>query len=513
MNQETSSAPNEDLAETLPVRKKPSYALTCFLMLRLLGLVYVAAFYSLLTQVLPLIGEHGLLPASLYLKRVSDARWPGFLLLPSLFWVHLSDSFLLALSGLGLLLSIVVLCGYANAMVLAILWILYLSFVHIGQIFYGYGWEILLCETGFLAIFLCHFRQGRPLVWQPVRAPILWLFRWLALRIMLGAGLIKLRGDACWLDLTCLDFHFETQPLPNPLSPLFHFLPSWLHKIGVLWNHLNELILPLGIFAPRRVRHFAAISMILFQGSLILSGNLSFLNYLTIVPLLACLDDEWLSKLLPRRLCQAAKSLPSAAASTRFVVMIVCGLILLLSIAPALNLISAQQRMNGSFDPLNLVNTYGAFGSVGKERYAVIFEGTSDAIPDETAHFVPYEFKCQPGDIARRPCVLSPLQLRLDWQVWFAAMSNPLAEPWTLHLVYKLLHNDAATLSLFAANPFASAPPRYIRAERYRYHMVGYGQSGWWRRERIGSFLPPLSADNEEFRAILAQMQWPLWPK
>lgn len=486
-----------------------------FAILRLLGVVYLAAFYSLAIQVLPLLGENGLQPASQLVTRIAErsSRWQGFLTLPSLFFAGISDALLLDLSYLGVALSMLVLCGYANAIVMAVLWALYLSFVHIGQIFYGYGWEILLCETGFLAIFLCPLLDGRPFPRRPVPMPVIWLFRWLSLRIMLGAGLIKLRGDVCWRDLTCLDFHFETQPIPNPLSAWFHFLPGSLHKLGVVGNHVCELIMPLFVFGPRRLRIIAGICMIAFQLTLIASGNLSFLNWLTIVPLLACLDDKFLQRLMPRRLVRAAQSadddprtVPSRAG--RFVVWTVFGLLCLLSIAPALNLFSSQQRMNGSFDPFNLVNTYGAFGSVGRERDEIILEGTADAVPDDSARWVAYELPCKPGDVMRRPCLMSPLQYRLDWQIWFAAMSDPASEPWLLHLVYKLLHNDKGALKLLANDPFPTAPPRYIRAELYRYKLAPRRDRAFWRRERLGPYMPPLSADDERLRAFLVEMGW-----
>ena len=187
---------------------------------------------------------------------------------------------------LGVALSLLVLLGFANAIVMALLWAIYLSFVHIGQDWYGYGWEIQLLETGFLAIFLCPLFDGRPFPRRPPPAPVIGLLRWLTFRIMLGAGLIKLRGDPCWRDLTCLNYHYETQPIPNPLSRTLHFMPRWFQKLGVLFNHLNELIAPWFVFGPRAARHVAGALLLSFQITLIFSGNLSFLNYLTLVPIL-----------------------------------------------------------------------------------------------------------------------------------------------------------------------------------------------------------------------------------
>ena len=198
-----------------------SYWLTRFVILRLLGLVYLVAFWSLANQVLPLIGSHGLLPAASFLTRLEThfgSRLDAFGRVPSVFWLGVGDATLTIGAWVGVALSLLVVLGFADAIVMAVLWALYLSFVHIGQDWYGYGWEIQLAETGFLAIFLCPLLDPRPFPRRPPPTPVVWLFRWLIFRIMVGAGLIKLRGDPCWRDLTCLYYHYETQPLPNPLS-------------------------------------------------------------------------------------------------------------------------------------------------------------------------------------------------------------------------------------------------------------------------------------------------------
>src|SRR5881392_4304415 len=233
-----------------------SYWLTRFVILRLLGFVYAVAFLVAAQQLVPLIGEHGLTPANHFLASVQTqlgSRTAGILRVPTLFWLGISDHGMLIFAWVGFALALVVLGGYANAIILSILWVMYLSIVHIGQIWYGYGWEIQLLETGFLAIFLCPLLDGRP--FPKCRPPILvfWLFRWLGFRIMIGAGLIKLRGDPCWRDLTCLCYHYETQPMPNPLSWYFHLSPEWLNKAGVLFNHFSELIVPFGYFFPQPV--------------------------------------------------------------------------------------------------------------------------------------------------------------------------------------------------------------------------------------------------------------------
>ena len=497
-------------------RSNSTYWLTRFLILRLLGFVYSIAFLSAATQILPLIGSNGLLPADRYLQRAQlqlGSRLEGFLQLPSLFWIDASDRALLLASWTGVGLSLVVLAGYANALLMALLWVLYLSIVHIGQDWYGYGWEIQLIETGFLGIFLCPLLDGRPFPRRSAPAPVLLLLRWLIFRIMLGAGLIKMRGDPCWRELSCLDYHYETQPIPNPLSRALHFMPRWFQRSGVLFNHLSELVAPWFVFGPRLARHLAGGILLCFQVFLILSGNLSFLNYLTIVPILACFDDSLLERVLPRQLCERARRAESEkehSAAHQWVVAGLVVLVVVLSMDPVANMMSGRQAMNASFTQLELVNTYGAFGSVGKVRHEIVFQGTADPIPSEAANWKEYEFVCKPGDPARRPCVTAPYQPRLDWQIWFAAMSSPDRYPWTIHLVWKLLHGDAGTLSLLARNPFPDTPPRYVRALlfRYRFAPPGNPTGTWWEREQVGVWIPPLSEDDPRLRRFLQAYGW-----
>jgi hypothetical protein len=328
---------------------------------------------------------------------------------------------------------------------------------------------------------------------------------------MIGAGLIKLRGDPCWRDLTCLYYHYETQPIPNPISRYLHFAPHWFHKFGTAWNHFIELVVPWFSFGPRTARHIAGVLLVSFQIVLIISGNLSFLNYVTIIPFLACFDDTFLRHFLPATLVRhaeraAQRSEPSRINNTIAIALAV--LVTYLSIAPVLNLVSGRQLMNYSYDPLDLVNTYGAFGTVGRERDEIIFEGTTDAIITGDTKWKEYEFKAKPGDPNLRPPFVAPYQPRIDWQIWFAAMASPAEYPWTLHFVWKLLHNDHGALSLLANNPFPNAPPHYIRARLYRYQFAPLGESAWWKREPIGEWLPALSSDDAQFRRLLTAMDW-----
>ncbi|MFI5309177.1 MAG: lipase maturation factor family protein [Polyangiales bacterium] len=492
--------------------RSPRYWLTRFVFLRALGFIYCVAFLVLLEQWQGLIGSHGILPAARFLERIEGRI--GFFELPTLFVLGASDAALGRVAVLGLCLSVAVLLGVENALVMAALWAIYMSFCHIGQTFYGYGWEILLLETGFLAIFVCPLTSWRPLRSEVAPSPVaLWLLRWLLFRLMFGAGLIKIRGDACWTDLSCLAYHYETQPVPGPLSWLLHKAPLWFHQAGVAFNHLVELVMPWLALGPRWARHTAGALTVLFQAMLIASGNLSFLNWLTIAVALACFDDDAFARILPRRLVERAAGLQAArrrSMAQLVVISLLALLVAFLSVGPVLNMVSPRQLMNYSFDPLHLCNTYGAFGSVSKVRNEVIVQGTRDARPTEDARWLEYEFPCKPGDVRRRPCLITPYHYRLDWQMWFAALGNVQREPWLLRFVYELLRAEPRVRALLARDPFGSEPPRYVRAELYEYRFTRWSErsSGYWRRHRVGAYLHPLSLADPELRRALRARGW-----
>ena len=383
-----------------------SYWLTRFCFQRALGAVYLIAFLIAANQYIPLLGEHGLLPVKLFLPRATF--WEA----PSFFWISHSDSFITTAIWSGLGLSVLAVTGlserwgiWLSMTVWTLLWVIYLSLVNVGQVFYGFGWETILLESGFLAIFLGSSDVKPPRI-------VLWLLLWVLFRIMFGAGMIKMRGNPCWRDLTCLYYHYETQPLPNPLSWYFHHLPPWWHKTCVLFTHFVELIVPWFLFAPwRRIRAAAGLLTIYFQFTLIVSGNLSWLNYVTIALCIPCFDDAMLSWVFRVRHAEPTYS-PLAH---RIAVYVLLAVVLVLSIQPAMNLFSREQAMNASFEPLHLVNTYGAFGSITRERYEIIIEGTDSDTPTDDAPWREYEFKGKPGQSTPASVhrVAVPLEARL----------------------------------------------------------------------------------------------------
>src|SRR6266511_3985882 len=409
----------------------PDHALARLVFQRALGLIYLDAFLVALLQFRGLLGEHGLLPIPRFVAAVP------FRASPSAFHWRYSDWLFAGVAWTGIVLAAAVVIGIADrvptpiAMVMwLVLWALYLSIVNVGQTWYSFGWETLLCEVGFLSIFLGN-AQVAP------ASPIMVLLLWILFRVEFGAGLIKMRGDRCWRDLTCLYYHHETQPMPNPLSWWFHHLPRPLHRAEVLGNHFAQLVVPWLLFLPQPVASFAAV------------------------------------------------------------VVLVTGLVLVLSWRPARNLFSADQQMNSSVDPLHLVNTYGAFGSVTKERYEVIVEGTDEAVVTPSTVWREYEFKGKPGDVMRRPPQFAPYHLRLDWLMWFAAMSSPMYHEWFVPLIAKLLEADPRVLALLRHDPFAGSRPRFVRARLFLYRFTTPAErretGAWWHRRYVSEYVRPVT--------------------
>ncbi|HET7305117.1 MAG TPA: lipase maturation factor family protein [Segeticoccus sp.] len=454
---------------------------------RALAAIYVVAFLSARNQFRALLGTHGLMPIPAYLRRVPFRR------APSLFQWRYSDGLFEAVCWVGIVLGLASVIGVTGALplgacmaVYAVLWALYLSVVNVGQAWYSFGWESLLLEAGFLAIFLGNGATAPPVL-------ILWLLRWLLFRLEFGAGLIKIRGDRCWRDLTCLHHHHETQPMPGPLSWWFHQLPKPLHRVEVAANHVTQLVVPFGLFAPQPVSGTCAAIMIVTQLWLVASGNFSWLNWLAIVLALSVLPDSWWAFLLPGSGAHPEWSLP-----LWFLVVVLAATVLVVALSwrPAWNLLSRRQLMNASFDRLHLVNTYGAFGSVTKVRHEVVVEGTMDP-PGGERHWEEYEFKGKPGDPKRLPRQFAPYHLRLDWLMWFAALSPAYAEPWFVRMLRALLEGDRPLRRLLRRDPFDGRPPVAVRARLFRYRFSTPAErrhtGRWWERTLVGDYAGPIS--------------------
>jgi hypothetical protein len=467
------------------------YWLARFMFERSLATVFLIAFASTLHQFPALAGENGLLPAPEFL-RVVPLRFA-----PSIFHWRYSDRLLGACCWTGMVISAALIAGVpengpAWGLMLAwfVVWALYLSILHAGQAFYGFVWETLLLEAGFTTIFL-----GPDWMAPPITTIV--LIRWLLFRLEVGAGLIKIRHDPAWRDLTALFYHHETQPMPNPLSWYFHRLPKWVHRVEVVGNHVGQLLVPWALFAPQPAAGIAGAFMVALQLWLILSGNFAWLNALTLTLAFAAFDDQQWGWALPFQ----HGSLAAMPLWFEGVTLAFAAAVVVLSWWPVRNMLSRNQLMNASFNPIHVVNTYGLFGQITRERFEVVLEGTADRVLTPSTTWQEYEFWGKPGDPRRRPPQVAPYHLRLDWLMWFAALGPPQAHAWIFRLAEKLLQNDPPTLKLLRRNPFAEGGPAFVRASFYRYRFTTWRErkerGDWWTRERLGAYLPPLQLEPE----------------
>ena len=459
----------------------PAGAIALTLFPRLLGVIYLLAFASLLVQVRGLYGRQGVLPIAEYttrLRRHLGAR--AFRLFPSCFWFQAADPCLLAGAWAGIVLSLLLMAGIAILPALFLLWFLYLSFVSLGQEFLSFQWDALLLEAGFMTIFLPLANPASPLV---AFAYHIFLFRF-----MLSAGVVKLAsGDVNWRRLRALTFHYETQPLPNRLAWYAHQFPAWLQQLSCLGTFFFELAVPFLCLAPAPLRLTGCLLLVAFQGLLILSGSYGFFNLLTMVLCLPLLDDRYLA---PLGFAQAADPLLptalSAAFSPLFLAFILLNGLQLLRLCTRPRWLTAFLNGCGQW---GISNPYGLFAIMTTTRYEFVIEGSSDG-----TSWQDYAFRWKPGDPATPPRQAAPHQPRLDWQMWFAALNPATVEPWLARLVQRLLEGSPPVLALFAGVPFRTTPPRYIRLAVYQYHFTDGAtrrRSGhWWQRDEIGRSEP-----------------------
>jgi len=506
-----------------------TFFLVRWLFLRALGIIYLIAFASTAAQVLGLIGSHGILPAADYLK-TARLVYPGadyWFNVPTLAWLNSSDAFLQGMCLAGVGLSILLILDFAPAPILAALWLLYLSLMTVGQDFFFFQWDTLLLETGFLALFLAPLRLRPRLGGEgPPSRIVIWLFRWLIFRLMFGSGASKLlSGDPTWRNLSALDYHYWTQPLPTPLAWTMAQLPPWFHQASVVFTFVVELGAPLLFFAPRRLRIIGGLATIGLQILILLTGNYTFFNWLAIALCLPLFDDAFLRHFVPKRLSarivDEAKHVKTiivqrviSAALAAWILLItvfemalvalsVLGL-LVPTIAPATRDISRD--LNPRFPPLiaqadhltsrlGMVNSYGLFAVMTTSRPEIIIEGSNDG-----QTWLPYEFPYKAGDVQRPPPWIAPYQPRLDWQLWFAALGSYQNNPWFSKLMVRLLQGSPDVQALLAKNPFPDAPPQYIRAEIYDYRFTSAATRSatgdWWQAVQIGIYYPVLSASD-----------------
>ena len=486
----------------------PEHYLTRWIFLRAIGLIYLVAFVSLWTQISGLIGHNGILPEYQYMteaKQYFDIQGIGldrFHRLPTLCWLNSSDGFLQFQCGAGVLLACLLIIGIAPVPALALLWLLYLSLATVARDFLGFQWDNLLLEAGFLAIFFAP-RQWLPGISseRPPSRLVVWLFRILLFKLMFSSGCVKLAShDPNWRNLTALTFHYQTQPLPTWIGWYANQLPLWFQKLSCAGMFAIELGAPFLIFLPRRIRFVGAAAIAFLQVLILLTGNYTFFNWLTLALCLLLLDDFVLKKILPRRLRQhemrgtrspwlLALTIPLAVI---FISVSLFQIVTLFGVNGDHGVLKPVARVTGWLEPFRSINGYGLFAVMTTERREIIVQGSDDA-----AHWSDYEFKYKPGDVKRRPVFVAPFQPRLDWQMWFAALGSYQDNPWFENFTVQLLQGSPQVSALLKHNPFPDKPPRYIRAELYNYEFTSFNErratGAWWKRQPIGEYLPPVS--------------------
>ena len=484
---------------------RPRFALSRGVFLRLLGFVHLVAFASLAPQLAGLVGSDGLLPAAGYLERAYDL-WgsSAYLQLPTLLWLWPGDALLMGLCWLGIALSAAAMLGLAPIAVFASLWALYLSLTVAGQDFLFFQWDLLLLETGLLAVLYAPAGWWPPLeTRRPPGAGARWLVWGLAFKLTFLSGITKLlSGDETWSSLTALRYHYETQPLPTWVGWYAHNLPDWFGASSVAVMFVIEIVAPFIIFVPprfRKVRTAGIALLCLLQALIAVTGNYGFFNLLTLVLYVSLLDDAVIARLLPwlqapPGYAQSAEARPGARRAARAVPVAV------LAVLSALTLVQEMRRpaampawssaLLGAVAPLRSVNGYGLFRVMTTERPEIVIEGSADGVT-----WVEYSFAWKAGDLARAPGFVQPHMPRLDWQMWFAALDPQRQAHWLFALVDGLLENDSTALGLLDANPFPGEPPAFVRLAMYRYRFTttDEGVDGdWWRRELVGHLTEPI---------------------
>jgi predicted DCC family thiol-disulfide oxidoreductase YuxK len=490
----------------------PDYFLTRWIFLRALGAIYLIAFVSLWTQIGGLIGHNGILPTDQFMSAVQqqcDVQGIGlerFHLLPTLCWFDSSDGFLNFQCAAGIAFAILLIVGVAPAPCLALLWLFYLSLATVGRDFLGFQWDNLLLEAGFLAIFFAPLQLLSKLSYEaPPSRIVLWLLRLLLFKLIFSSGCVKLlSGDPNWRNLTALTFHYQTQPLPTWIGWYAHQLPFCFQKFSCAVMFTIELGAPFLIFAPCRIRFSGSAVIIFLQILILLTGNYTFFNFLTIALCLLLLDDFVLQNILPRKwfgLLSINHQLstinrrrwPRAITAPLAIIVLSISVLQMVSIFGVRSEVLFPVAVADEWlQPLRTVNSYGLFAVMTTTRNEIIVEGSDDGV-----NWLPYEFKYKPGYVNRRPGFIEPFQPRLDWQMWFAALGNVQQNPWFGNLCERLLQGSPEVLALLDKNPFPNKPPRYIRAEFYDYHFTNIAErratGAWWKREFVGEYLPPVS--------------------
>ena len=480
--------------------RRPEYFVSRNWFLRSLGGIYLIAFLSLWWQIDGLIGAQGILPVAQFLSAARNQLGASApFLLPTLSWLDSSNAFLHFLCGAGAIVSLLLIAGFLPVISLALLFVFYLSLTIAGQTFLSFQWDILLLETGFLAIFFAPFSwRISTVVSIPISRLGHFLLKFLLFKLMLMSGVVKLTsGDDSWWNLTALDFHYWTQPLPTIFGWWAQQGPEWFQKCSTFFVLFVESVVPFFLWAPRRLRHIACGLLVSLQVLIALTGNYCFFNLLTIALCLLLIEDAAWPQRFRLPIIETNRTSVGGywkwpAIAILFVTLPLNGMLIVSAFKPDATWPAPITALYSYVEPFRIANGYGLFRVMTKSRPEIIIEGSADGIDWRS-----YEFEWKPGDLNRVPRWAAPHQPRLDWQMWFAALGNYRNNPWFVRLAECLLHNNPEVTRLLARNPFPREAPRYIRATVYEYRFTTLAEhqstGAWWKREEHGEYLPVVS--------------------
>ena len=500
------------LGPEAPAETERTHLLPRWIFLRCLGVIYFSAFYSLLFQIKGMIGPNGILPAAGYLRDVAN-YYPGlqrFWFAPTLLWFGAGNHALMLITWIGLIASLAVVFNFWPRASLAVCLVCFLSFVAAAQDFSSFQSDGMLLEAGFIALFFVPsgLRPGFGAMHAPSRLT-LFLLRWEWFRIYFESGVVKLTsGDYSWRHFTAMDDYYQNGPLPTWIGWYVQQLPHWFHAATAFMTLAAELGLVWMVFLPRRFKIICFLIVTPFQIGIILTANYTFLNYLVLVLGFLLLDDGFIRRVLPERWKNWGKQDGTESAETeklasrsatwlrpvwRGVAVIYLGwvfyattalLFAMIPYAPPLPLAPAR-----ALDPFRIANQYGLFANMTHERYEIEFQGSTDG-----QNWTPYLFRYKPQDVRKAPGIYAPYQPRFEWDLWFASLGSWRNYPWVVQTEARLLTNEPDVLTLFAGNPFGSAPPQKVRAVIWQYWFTDRATKGkkgtWWRRELLGVYAP-----------------------
>jgi lipase maturation factor 1 len=498
--------------------------------LRGLGGIYLIAIVSWWIQAGLLVGENGLQPASRFLeflgKNLAEQGRSGFWALPNLFWITGASDFALHTACFaGCFLALLVIAGRFVGPALAGLWFIYLSLVNTGGVFMSFQWDILLLETGFLALFLCRWEAKMNWTDPPPLTPVnrvALVFAWfLIAKLMFFSGWVKLAWSSeatpeWWPEGTAMTFHYMTQPLPTWTAWWMHQLPAWFHKASLVPMYLVEMVLPFAILFGRWGRLAAALGFSGLMVLVLLTGNFTYFNWLTIVLCLPLVQDRlwpaWLRSGLSFVPLGLTAPMPRRPLLLRFALAgpALLGLALVNFQIVVRDLHNAPKPFlkadlsPGWLDsfvavvsPFYPASGYGLFRTMTTERPEILLEGSADG-----TSWLAYDFAWKVDEISDTPRFVAPHQPRVAWQFWFAALEGRFDyrsrnAGWFESLVLKLLEGDRGVKRLLKYDPFPDSPPRLVRARLMRYEFTTPEErratGDWWKRVVIGEYLPEVS--------------------